>query len=224
MKDNSLLKVGSLCALILAIVKLIAPIFYIIMPAELRAEVPGNIFLPAFNANSTPLMALFWLEALVGILGIGLVPALSSIVRQKSEGWVTWASNLAIFGFGVSAVGYLLSIARLPLIAKTFVDNPAVQPALAATWKASIDLLGVWGYAAVGFWILVVSILALRNSILPGWLCIVGLVTAVLHLLVPFGAYFKIQTVLIAVVVVSFVSLPVWYLGVSLQLRKKTAL
>ena len=215
------MKVGALCALIMGIIKLINPVIYLLMPTQLRAEVPAAVFLPAFNENSAPLMAFFWLEALVGIIGIGLVPVLSSLVREKSEGWVTWVSNLAIFGYGVSSVGYLLSIARLPGIAKAFVDNPTLQPALAATWKASIDLLGVWGYAAVGAWLLVFSILALQNAILPRWLAIFGLVTGALHLLLPVGTYFKIQEILIFISVAAFVALPVFYLGVSLQLRKK---
>jgi len=223
MKDNSLIKIGAFLALLMGIVKIIDPILYLIMPAQLRAEVPAPVFLPAFNQDPSLLMAFFWLEALVGIIGIGLVPVLSSLVRQKSEGWVTWVSNLAIFGYGVSSVGYLLSIARLPGIAKAFVDNPSLQPALAATWKASIDLLGVWGYAAVGAWLLVVSILALQNAILPRWLAIVGIATGVLHLLLPFGTYFKIQEILLFVAVAGFVALPIFYLGVFLQLRKRAS-
>lgn len=224
MKDNNLLKTGGIFAILLGIAKLISASTYLIIPPELRAEVPGKVFLPAFAQNAAPLLVIFWVEALVGILGLGLVPALSSLLREKSEGWLAWGSNLALIGYAVSSVGYMLSIARLPAIAQAFVaGDSSTQAALAVTWKSSIDLLGFWGYAAIGLWILIVSILALRHSILPSWLAILGIVASILHILVPFGAYFKIQAVLMLAVIPSIIILPVWYIGIGMTLRRIAA-
>jgi hypothetical protein len=221
MKDMSLLRLGGTCALVLGVIKVLTAIDYLILPAALRAEVPAAQFLPAFAQDPSPLLVLFWLETVVGIFGIGLVPALTALVHDAHAGWARWASNLAVVGYAVSAVGYLLSIARLPGIAAAYVAGDAsTKAALAAVWKASIDLFGVWGYAAVGFWILVMSILALRNAALPRWLAYLGLLVAVIHLVIPFGAGFKLQPILIAAVVISIVTLPPWYVWVGLVLRR----
>jgi hypothetical protein len=222
MKDKSLLKLGSVCAVLLGIAKIVSAVLYLVLPADLRAEVAGKIFLPAFFANPTPLLSFFWVEAAVGILGIALVPALSSLVKTKNEGWVSWSSNLALIGYAVSTTGYLLSIARLPLIATTFVNAPETQSVLAATWKASIDLFGFWGYAAIGFWILIVSLLAVRFSVMPRWLAVLGLILSIPHLLIPFGTLLKSQPLLIGIAVVGL-ALPVWYIGVGWFLNKKAA-
>lgn len=220
MKDNSLLKLGSVCAVLLGIAKIISAVLYLVLPADLRAEVAGKVFLPAFFANPTPLLSFFWVEAAVGILGIALVPALSSWVKAKNEGWVSWSSNLALIGYAVSTTGYLLSIARLPLIATTYVNAPETQPVLAATWKASIDLFGFWGYAAIGFWILIVSLLAVRFSILPRWLAVLGIIISIPHLLVPLGTILKSQPILIGIAAVGLL-LPVWYIGVGWWLNRQ---
>jgi hypothetical protein len=127
-----------------------------------------------------------------------------------------------LFGYGVSSVGYMLSIARLPAIARAFVNDPTTQPMLAVTWKASIDLLGFWGYAAIGLWILFVSITALQQSSNPKWLAVLGVVVAIPHLLIPLGAYFKMQAVLMTALGLGLL-LPVWYIGMGLHLRKTAA-
>jgi hypothetical protein len=219
MKDNSLLKLGGIFALLLGVIKVVGSLAYLVLPANLRAEVPGPVFLPAFASNPTPLMILFWEEALVGILGLGFVPALVALVKDQNEGWISWGRNLGQFGFAISSVGYLLSIARLPTIAKAYVAGDAsTQAALAATWKASIDLTGVWGYAAVGAFILIASLLALRGGALPRWVGWLGVVVSIPHFMVPLGAYFKIQSLLIGAVIIALL-LPVWYIAVGLVMR-----
>jgi hypothetical protein len=222
MKDGNLLKVGGLFAVLLGIAKIASPILYLVMSPNLRAEVPAKTFLPAFAAEPNLLLAFFWVEALVGVLGLAIVPAINSLLKGKNEGWISFGGNLAVIGYGVSSVGYLLSIARLPAIAKAYVSDPSTQAVLTVTWKASIDLLGFWGYAAIGLWILFVSLTALPEGSYPRWLAILGIVVAIGHLLIPFGTYFKIQAILMTALVIGLV-LPVWYIGMGLHLRKAAA-
>jgi hypothetical protein len=219
MKDGNLLKVGSLFAILLGIAKIISPVLYIVMSPNLRAEVPAKTFLPAFAAEPNLLLAFFWVEALVGIMGLAVIPAVNSLLKGQNEGWISFGGNLALIGYGVSSVGYMLSIARLPAIAKAYVSDPSTQAVLAVTWKASIDLLGFWGYAAIGLWILFVSITGLQQAAYPKWLAILGIIVAIPHLLIPFGAYFKIQAILMTALVIGL-ALPVWYIGMGLHLRR----
>jgi len=222
MKDGNLLKVGGLFAILLGIAKIISPILYIVMPAGLRAEVPAKTFLPAFAAQPNLLLAFFWVEALVGIMGLAVIPAVNSLMKGKNEGWISFGGNLAVMGYGVSAVGYMLSIARLPAIANAYVSDPSTQAVLAVTWKASIDLLGFWGYAAIGLWILFVSLAALQQPAYPKWLAVLGMVVAIPHLLIPFGTFFKIQAILLTALVLGL-TLPIWYIGMGLHLRRAAA-
>ena len=80
-----------------------------------------------------------------------------------------------------------LSYAGLPGIAAAFVAGDAsTKAALAVVWRSSPDLLGFWGYGAIGIWVLVVSILALRGKDLSSILNIIGILLALLYILVPY--------------------------------------
>ena len=219
MKDGSVFKVAGLFAILLGIAKIVSPILYILMDPNLHAEVPAKTFLPAFADHPNLLLAFFWSEALVGIFGLAVVTGVKALMKGKNEGWINYGGNLAIIGYGVSTVGYLLSIARLPAIAKTFVSDPSTQSVLAATWKASIDLLGFWGYTAIGLWILFVSLTALQHKIYPKLLAWLGLVLTIPHLLILFGTYFKNQTILTSVLIIGLLA-PIWYIWMGWQLRK----
>lgn len=117
-------------------------------------------FLPAFAAEPNVLLAFFRVEALVGVMGLAVIPAVNSLLKDRNEGWISFGGNLAQMGYGVSAVGYMLSIARLPAIVH--------KPHSAA------------------------------RKTYPRWLAILGIVVAIPHLLIPIGAYFKVQAILMA--------------------------
>jgi Domain of unknown function (DUF4386) len=218
MMDRSVFKVAGLFAILIGIAKIVSPVLYILMDPNLHAEVPAKTFLPAFADHPSLLLAFFWSEALVGIFGLALIPGISALMKGKNEGWIKYGGNLALIGYGVSTVGYLLSIARLPAIAKAFVTDPSTQPVLAVTWKASIDLLGFWGYTAIGLWILFVSITALQHKIYPKPLAWLGIILTIPHLLVLFGTYFKNQSILTSVLVIGVLA-PIWYIWMGLHLR-----
>lgn len=212
MVDKSVLKLGGICAILLGVTKIVSGLAYLLIPAEQRLGVAGAQLLPSFAGNQGMLLTLFWAEALVGVLGLAVVPALSGLVRKANEGWVQWTGTLAGVGFAVSAIGYMLTVARLPNIATAFVNgDSSTKAALAAVWKSSPDLLGFWGYSAIGIWILVVSIAALRGGVLPNLLAYLGFVVAALHIVVPILVVTKAQEVILAIVAISVVALPVWY-------------
>ena len=224
MKDNSVLKVGGTFAILLGIAKFVATVAYFIVPPEQRLDVPGVQLLPSVAKDSTVLFLIFWLEAFAGVVGLGVVPAVSRLVRDKSEGWVRWAGALATVGFAVSAVGYLLTIARLPTIAAAYVKGDAsTQAALAAVWKSSPDLLGFWGYGAIGIWILIVSLLLLRGGPLPKTLNTVGVLLAVDALGVPVAQLLKSGSLIAIIAAAGAVLVPVWCIWIGLTLRRSAS-
>jgi hypothetical protein len=221
MKNAQVLRFGGMSAILLGLAKLLSGGLYLLLSPDLRAEVPAAKFLPAFAQGSSLLISLFWIEALVGVLGVAVVPALSSLVEEGNEGWVRWAGFLAMAGFILSSVGYTLSIARLPGIALAFVAGDAsTKAALAAVWKSSIDLLGLWGYGTVGLWIFIASLSALKKTVLPKGLAYLGIIYGILFLLVPGGTIFKMQAPLLAAALVGATVGPVWWIWTGLTLRK----
>ena len=147
MKNNQVLRFGGVCAILLGLAKLLSGGFYLLLSPDLRAEVPAAKFLPAFAQSSSLLTSLFWVEALVGVLGVAVIPALSSLVEEGNEGWVRWAGSLATIGFVLSAVGYTLSIAKLPGIASAFVKGDEFTKAalvMISSRRSEKTSLGPW--------------------------------------------------------------------------------
>jgi hypothetical protein len=213
--------VGGTSAVVLGVIAAASSALYVALPADLQASVPASRFLPAFAKDATLLNVVFWTQAAVGILGLAVVPAVSQLVRGAGEGWIRWTSNLALVGFAASSIGYLLSIERLPRIAAAYAaGDPSTQAALAATWKSSIDLFGVWGYGAVGAWVLAISIVALQANRLPRNVNLVGLVAGILYLLVPVGTILKVQALLTVSAAAGVVFGLIWYVWIGLRLRQ----
>jgi len=222
MKKNNLYSVGALFAVLLGLTKIWSAIDYLIIPMDQRATVPGKVFLPAYAQNPGLLNALFWAEALVGVFGLAIVPALAKLLlNEGNEGWLKLTGNLATVGFAVTALGYFLTLARLPGIASAFVKGDAsTQAALAVTWKSSPDLFGFWGYGAIGIWVLCVSLSILHKAGFSKTFAILGFVLAVLYLIVPIGTYFKIQPLLLAAAGGGLIAAPVWYIWLGFNLRR----
>ncbi len=125
---------------------------------------------------------------------LGVLSAVAGLVyfllpeQQRLGGWLRWASNLAVVGFAVSGVGSFIVLGRLPAIAAAFErGDAATQAALAAVWRTTLDPFGLWGYGAIGLWILTVALTMARqtDSHFPAALGYLGIVAAVVHWLVP---------------------------------------
>ena len=186
MKQNSVSQFGGVCAILLGVVSTLAGMTYLLLPPEQRLEVPGAQFLPSYAANPTMINLISYQLALIGILGLAIVPAIAQLVQSENEGWVRWTSSLAYLGYAVVAVENLLTLGRLPNIAAAFVaGDSSTKAVLAVTWRSSLDPQGWFGYAAIGLWIGVMSLLALRSNLLPRPLACLGLVVAILFWLVP---------------------------------------
>jgi hypothetical protein len=115
----------------------------------------------------------------------------------------------------------MLSIAKLPGIAAAYVNgDPSTQAALAAVWKSSVDLLGLWGYGAVGLWIFIASFSALnRMEFSRGWVYL-GMLYGILFFLVPVGTLFKVQEAILAAALAGGVLSPIWWIWTGMALRK----
>jgi hypothetical protein len=222
MKENSVVRLGGWCAILAGVFSALAGITYFLLPAAQQLGSPGNQILPSFAQEPTFLNLENLFLALVGVFGLGLVPAVAERMREVNDGWLRWTSNLANVGYAVSAVGSFIVLSRLPVIASAYVKGDAsTQAALAAVWRTSLDPLGVWGYGAIGLWILVVSLAALRReNSFPTSLAYVGILAAVLHWLIPIAFVTRVTFLFLVVAGAGAIVFTAWYIWVGTQLRR----
>jgi hypothetical protein len=148
MKQNQLLRFGGVSAILVGIFNALSGIVYILLPAAQKLGAKGADLLPSVAQNSTMLITLHIGFTLIGIFGLGLVPAIFNMARTtENEGWLQWISNLASLGYAVLAVTGLLVIERLPRIAQAFVKGDAsTQAAILPLWRTTLDPFGFWAY------------------------------------------------------------------------------
>ena len=227
MKDNTLAKLGSICSILVGISYIVVGVTYVLLPVEQGAGgSSGSKFLASVAQNPTMLIIEYWAFALGAILAIAAVLAISESVRSANDGWVRWTSNLAIIGFAVTSINFFRLLANVPGRAAAFATGDAAIKVILAATQADLDLdpNGWLGFGFVGFWVLVVSLLALRGSTLPKLLAYDGIAVAIAYWLVVAGYVLGIGTlVAIAAGLGGVILAPIWYIWAGLHLRRASS-
>jgi hypothetical protein len=165
----------------------------------------------------------YWALALLGLLAIAAVMAISDLVRSANEGLIRWTSTLAIIGFAVMAVQSLLLQDHTPKLAAGYVQaDPSAQAALEVMGARVLDPDAWMGFGAVGLWFLVVNWLALRVVQLPTVLAYVGLAGGIAYALVLAGTTLQ-QLPILTVIAAGpggIILAPIWYIWTGLILRR----
>jgi Domain of unknown function (DUF4386) len=216
-------QVGGICAILTGIFTVIGAVLYFLLPDAQKLGVPGNVILPSFAQNPTFLQLENLALGLVGIFGLGLVPALSQFARTEENGWLRWTATLATVGYAVSAVGSIVILSRLPIIANAYVQGePSTQAALAAVWRTTLDPFGLWGYGFIGLWILLTSLNFLRSSNkgIPNTLAYLGILSGIVHWFVPIAFVLHLPAIFLAVAGIGLIAISAWYVWVGLVLRR----
>ena len=227
-KDNTLSKLGGICSILLGVSYIVIAVIYLPLPLEQQQIVglytnPGA-FLESFAKNHTLLIIQLWVEALGSLLGIAAVLAISEGIRStKNEGWVRWTSTLAIIGLAITTIDDFRFLALMPLRAAAYVNGDAVVKA-ALTVPGALEGLNPQPWlrlGAVGLWVSVVSLLALRGGIWPKPLTYVGIGSAIVYWLAVAGIVLQLASVIrIKAGAGAFILVPLWYIWLGLRLRK----
>lgn len=227
MKDNSRNKLGGTCSILLGITYIVVAVIYLLMPPEQQdaAGISPGVLLESLAQNS----ALYVVGAIVfafgSLLGIAAVLAVSESMRSMDEGWVYWTSALAIIGFAVNALDSFRRMTLDPARATAYVQGDAAVKA-ALTLPSALPGLDPQAWlrlGALGLWVLVVSLLALRGGIWPKPLAYLGIVVAIVYWLIVASNFLQVQSFTAIVAGVGLVVLtPLWYIWLGLSLRKAT--
>ena len=226
MKDNTMSKLGGTCSILLGVSYMVIGITYFLLPPELQEPLADGKFMTAYAQNPLMLNVEDWAFALGGLLAIAAVLAISDSVRSANEGWVRWTSSLALVGFAALAISYFRFLALAPDRAAAYVQGDAALKAALTVPPAPLNGLGLdpqgWlEFGAVGLWILVVSLFALRGGTWPKPLAYVGVGLAIVYWLVVAAIVLKMQLLIaIAAGVGSVLLAPIWYIWLGLRLRK----
>ncbi len=185
MKDNSLYKLGGISSMLVGISYVVIAVTGLLLPTALTY---GNDVQSPFmylEENLGLLMTQYWAYTLGAVFALAMIPAVSATVQHLNEGWVRWTSTLATLAFAVTILDNYWAIVMNPLRAAAYITgNEAWRGALtvpgAPQW---IDVQNWLGFGAVGLWILVVSLLALRDNVWPKGLAYVGIAAAIFYFL-----------------------------------------
>ena len=224
MKNNSVIKLGGTCSIFVGISFLVIGATYFLLPPEQRSG-STEAFLRSFAANPGIQKIQYWAWALGALFALAAVPAVSEIVRSANEGWVRWTSTLAQLGFAVTAVSYFTILEVQPVRAANYVCNQCQQTVIQPALVANQDLLGLdpqqWlSSGAVGVWIFVVSLLALRGGAWPRPLAYVGIGLAVVSWLLPIANVINPQLLVPIVAALGGIVLgPIWFIWMGWRLR-----
>ena len=227
MKDNSLSKLGGICSILLGISYILVAVIYVVMPAEQQdaAGIAPGAFLESLAQNPTLYIVGGLVFALGSLLGIAAVPAISESLRSVNQGWVRWTSTLAILGFAVNSIDSFRRMALDPARATAYVKGDAAIKA-ALTVPGALPALdpNAWlRLGAVGLWVLVVCLLALRSGTWPRPLAYLGIAVTIVYWLIVASNYLQIQLFTAIIAGVGLVILaPIWYIWLGLRLRKAT--
>ena len=222
MKDSTLSKLGGICSILLGVSYLVIGINYLLLPAEQKAGGALEKLLPSFAQNPTPLTIQYWVFALGALLALAVVLAVSENVRSVNEGWVRWTSNLATLGFAVVAIDNFRTLAFQSGRATAYLEgDAATKAAIEVSGPFSLDPQGWLGFGAVGLWVLVVSLLALRAGTWPKLLAYVGIAVAVAYWFVAAGFVLNLETLIaVAAGLGGVILAPIWYIWIGLRLQR----
>jgi hypothetical protein len=223
MKEDSLGKLGGTCSILLGLSYIVVGISYLLLPAEQRAL--GDVeFLASFAASPAMLTLQWWAFALGGVVGIAAVLAISRSVQAANEGWVAWTtSTLAIVGFVLTTLDKLRSSEYWSFSAAAYnaaADDAARAQVVEQSGLFGLDVNGWFGFGAVGLWVLVVSLLALRTGALPKLLTYAGLGVTAAYWLVVLRFVLGVEPLIaIAAGLGGVVLAPIWFIWNGLRLR-----
>ena len=227
MKDSSLNKLGGTCSILVGVSYIVTAAIYLLLPPEQQdaAGIAPEKFLESLAQNSTLYVVGALVFALGSLLAIAAVLAISASVRSGNEGWVLWSSTLAIIGFAVNAIDSFRRMTLDPASAMAYMQgNTAIKAALTVPSAVpGLDPQAWLRLGAVGLWVFVVSLLALRGGIWPKPLIYLSIVVTIVYWLIVVSNFLQIQSFTAIVAGVGLVIItPIWYIWLGLRLRKAT--
>jgi hypothetical protein len=225
MKDDSLYNLGGIASVIVGVSYAIIGMTELLLSPALTVENSAASPFAFFEANRGLLLTQYWAMVVGAVFALAVIPAVGEQVRHGHVGWVRWSSTLATLGFAVTILDNYWAIVMTPARAAAYLSgNQMVQIALTVPGAPQfIDVQGWLGFGAVGCWVLVVNLVAVRTQRWPRLLAYLGLAVSLAYFLVVASLVLPELRALILVVagVGGAVLAPIWYLWLGLILHRQ---
>ena len=221
MKDNSLYKLGGICSILVGISYVVVGTSTIFIPPNLTGVPDARSPFMFFEANRGLILTQYWALTLGAIFALAMIPAVSATVQHLNEGWVRWTGTLATLGFAVTIVDNYVAIVETPARAAAYISG--TETIRATLSVPQIDVQGWLSYGAVGSWIFVVSLLALRGNVWPKGLAYLGIGGALIYFLALASWVIPnlyVSGALIFIAVLGVVYAPIWFTWMGIFLRR----
>lgn len=178
MKDNSLYKLGGIASILVGISYVVIGITSVLIPTNLGGVPDVQSPFMYWEANKTMLLTQWWAMLIGAVFALAMVPAVSATVQHLNEGWVRWTSTLAMIAFAVVILDNYWSIVYTDARAQAYITGSEAMRATLTVPGAPqwIDVQGWLANGAVGLWLLVCSVLALRNQVWHKGLAYLGII------------------------------------------------
>ena len=223
MKDNSLYKLGGFASILVGISYVVIGITSVLIPTKLGGVPDVQSPFMYWEANKTMLLIQWWAMLIGAVFALAMIPAVSATIQHLNEGLVRWTSTLATIAFAVVILDNYWSIVYTDARAQAYMTGTeAIQATLtvpgAPQW---IDVQGWLAYGAVGVWLLVCSVLALRNQIWNKGLAYLGIFGAFIYFLAL--AFSVISTLVFSGMIVyagviGAIFAPIWFTWMGIHL------
>ena len=220
MTNVNLQRLGGIFAVIIGILYILMGITFLLLPDE-QQLVTNPDFLSSL-AERSALSIVQWLAfALIAVLALASVPAISQWIGTKDGGLLHWVTYLAMLGFAVEAIIQFRAIGLMPKIASDFVSGDATtQKAILATYYWGLDPLQIFRFGFVGLWVLIVNLHGLIGSKIPKILGIIGLIGSIAFLAALIGNVAEIVALISVAAVAAIVLGPIWFIWVGVTLLR----
>ncbi len=222
MKQASSLRFGGSAAIAVGALNLLVGLTHFLMPrAQLRGAAGITAaFFESLSKSSWVFALHYWLVVALSLLTFAVIAASLSLLHEHRTGPVRWASAVGFFGAALAAIDFAGIAVEAPRLAKLFVNaEPSARPLLLVFGVPHVDpCFFSWGL--LGIFALIVSRAAMRHSLIPRALGIIGLVGGVLFILVFLGALSRTAWLIdFAVAMGGLVIGPLWYFWIGKVFR-----
>ena len=223
-QQKEMAQVGSVAAILVGILYFVVAAVHMLIPMEQRAAVgDAHGFYQSFSQDPTFSLIEWWALGFLALFGIAVVLAVYDRFSSLHAGWVRWTSALAILGYGVGAIIQFTSVGRHPIVAAGYVAGDAsARAAIASQPLLPVDPYSVLRFGIVGFWILVISTLALRSEVFPRLWSYAGIGAGVALAFIVVAFMVGSEMMIIAGAAVGGILLaPAWFIWLGLLLRRE---
>jgi hypothetical protein len=194
------------------------------MPSAQQSWADPAAYLLSFAEVPTFAMIEYSANVFGAILALAVVVAIPHIIRPVHEGWLRWATTIAILGYCVIALQYLRELALIPPMADRFLVADVSSRAATAPnlYLVLLDPQGWITYGAVGSWLLTVNTLALPGGRWPRPLCYVGIAGGIGYWQIVAGSVLHLDVLVSIAAAAGVLLAPIWLVWIGFVLRRAT--